>query len=107
MEMATAVSPIWDPEIRDRNLRHANEVRSGRSRIRKDLKARRRRLDESLLEEPHLQSMKIYDLLLNLPKVGRVKTTRILKRLEISHSRSVEGLTERQRRELLAVFRGW
>ena len=46
------------------------------------------------------------DLLMAAPKCGRVKSARIMEQCRISPSKTVGGLSERQRHELLAYFGG-
>jgi hypothetical protein len=40
-----------------------------------------------------------------VPKFGRVKATRFLTQARISHSKTVGGLSDRQRAELIGLFR--
>jgi hypothetical protein len=47
----------------------------------------------------------VFDLLLAVPKYGRVKVNKILGTCKISPSKTVGGLSERQRRELVALMR--
>ena len=49
---------------------------------------------------PYLQTAKVFDMLLALPKYGRVKATKILHSCRVSPSKTFGGLTERQRIEL-------
>ncbi len=49
---------------------------------------------------PYLQTAKVFDMLLALPKYGRVKATKILHSCRVSPSKTFGGLTERQRTEL-------
>jgi hypothetical protein len=44
-------------------------------------------------------------MLLAVPKYGRVKTNRILNHCRISPSKTIGGLSERQRTELVALLR--
>jgi hypothetical protein len=62
----------------------------------------------SVLREPpeFLQTAKVVDVLMATPKCGRVKSARILEQCRISPSKTVGGLSERQRAELLAYFGG-
>lgn len=53
------------------------------------------------LERGDLDTMRIYDALLAAPKYGRVKANRILTRTRISPSKTLGGMSVRQRRELL------
>jgi S13-like H2TH domain len=52
------------------------------------------------------KTAKVYDLLLALPKVGPAKAARSLSRCRIAPSKTVAGLSERQREELIGLFRG-
>jgi hypothetical protein len=89
-------------------LQRANEIRSRRAGLKRDLKAGRQPIDELLLAPPaYLETAKVFDLLLAAPKYGRVKVNKILTRCKISPGKTVGGLTERQQRELVAVLRSW
>ena len=82
-------------------LRKANEIRSQRAQLKKELKSGE--LDIiAVLENPpeFLKTAKVIDLLLVVPKFGRVKATRVLTRCRISQAKTVGGLSERQRTEL-------
>ena len=48
---------------------------------------------------------KVFDMLLAVPKYGRVKTNRILNQCRISPSKTIGGLSERQRTELVSLLR--
>ena len=63
--------------------------------------------DRRLLLEPpdYLATAKVFDLLLAVPKYGRVKVNKILGQCKISPSKTVGGLSERQRGELVALMR--
>ena len=57
-----------------------------------------------LLDPPeYLQTAKVFDLLLAVPKYGRVKVNRILTHCRISPSKTIGGLSQRQRNELVAT----
>jgi hypothetical protein len=43
-------------------------------------------------------------MLLAVPKFGRVKATRFLNQCRISQAKTVGGLSERQRSELIGLF---
>ena len=89
-------------------LQRANHVRSKRAQLKADLKQRRRRPSpRSCASRPSiLQTAKVVDVLMAAPKCGRVKSARILEQCRISPSKTVGGLSERQRAELLAYFGG-
>jgi hypothetical protein len=87
-------------------LQRANEIRSRRAQLKRDLKGGRQPIDELLLGPPaFLETAKVFDLLLAVPKYGRVKVNKILTQCKISPSKTVGGLSERQRRELVAFMR--
>jgi hypothetical protein len=87
-------------------LQRANEVRSERARLKRDLKAGRVQINGLLLDPPpYLQTAKVFDLLLAVPKYGRVKANRILGQCRISPSKTIGGLSERQRGELVSLLR--
>jgi S13-like H2TH domain len=48
---------------------------------------------------------KVFDLLVAVPTWGRIRANRLLNQARISPSKTVGGLSERQRRELLSLFR--
>ena len=88
-----------------RALRHANEIRSGRARLKKELALGRARIEEIIAQPPEsAETAKVYDLLLALPKIGPAKATRCLTQCRIAPSKTVAGLTERQRHELIGLF---
>ena len=87
-------------------LQRANDIRSRRAQLKRDLKAGRTPIHELLLDPPdYLQTAKVFDLLLAVPKYGRVKVNKILGQCRISPSKTFGGLSERQRGELVALLR--
>jgi hypothetical protein len=87
-------------------LKRANEIRTKRARLKRDLKAGRTQVHGLLLEPPdYLQTAKVFDLLLAVPKYGRVKANRILTQCRISPSKTIGGLSVRQRNELVSYLR--
>ena len=88
-------------------LERANEVRTRRAKLKKDLKAGRESIDNLLTEPPeYIKSMKVSDMLLAVPKYGRVKVNKVLTQCKISSSKTIGGLSERQRDELVRMLRG-
>ena len=86
-------------------LKRANEIRTRRATLKRDLKAGRVRIHDLLTEPPeYLQTAKVFDLLLAVPKYGRVKVNRILTHCRISPSKTIGGLSERQRNELVSYL---
>jgi len=89
-----------------RALRHANEIRSGRARLKKELALGRVGIEEIIAQPPEsAKTAKVYDLLLALPKIGPARATRCLTQCRIAPSKTVAGLSERQRHELIGLFR--
>ncbi|MGH2897906.1 MAG: integration host factor, actinobacterial type [Solirubrobacteraceae bacterium] len=94
-------------------LDRANDVRTRRARLKKDLKAGRVQIVALLADPPQcIETMKVFDLLLAVPKVGRVRVDRMLMQCRISQSKVVGrpgecggGVSDRQRAELLARLR--
>jgi hypothetical protein len=93
-----------EPSLQQRleALGRANEIRIGRGRLKREIKAGRKLLPPLLLDPPRLiETMKVADLLLAAPKLGGVKVNKALTYCNVSPMRSVGALTERQRRELV------
>ena len=87
-------------------LQRANEIRTQRARLKRDLKAARVSIHTLLLEPPeYLETAKVFDMLLAVPKYGRVKANKVLQQCRISPSKTIGGLSERQRAELISLLR--
>ncbi len=87
-------------------LNRANEIRTERAVLKRDLKAGRKSPHDLLLSPPEwLESMKIFDFLFALPKIGRVKANKILQVSRISPSKTIGGLSARQRAEIVSMLR--
>jgi hypothetical protein len=98
--------PERTTDQRMKALRKANDIRSQRAKLKRDLKAGKRKIETLLLDPPeYVLSAKTFDMLLAVPKLGRVKANRILSQCRISPSKTIGGLSERQRGELVAHLR--
>ena len=87
-------------------LDRANDVRTRRAKLKKDLKAGRASIHALLLDPPaYIETAKVFDLLLAVPKYGRVKVNKILTQCRCSPSKTIGGLSERQRNELARLLR--
>lgn len=87
-------------------LTRANEIRVARAQLKRDLKQRRVRIEQVIANPPdYVLTAKVYDMLVAVPRLGRVKVGRLLTQCRISQSKTVGGLSERQRTELLDMFR--
>ena len=95
------VTPERNLDQRLDALRAANEVRVLRAQLKRDLKAGRVSIGPLLLgPPPYVETARVFDMVLALPKYGRVKATKILQSCQVSPSKTFGGLTERQRAEL-------
>lgn len=116
MQTAAAAPPARTEEQRREALRRANDIRSTRARFKEQMKATGRGEDgktearnaavDLATEVPRwVGTMSAYDLLMAIPKVGRVKANRILNQCRISVSKTLGGMSDRQRVELVAQIR--
>jgi hypothetical protein len=98
-------APVRSLDQRMEALRRANEIRVERARLKKDLKVGEVAIT-GVLEDPpdFVLTAKVFDMLLAVPKFGRVKATRYLNQCRVSQSKTVGGLSERQRAELIALL---
>lgn len=102
----TSVTPIRTLEQRLEALRRANDIRSQRARLKKDLKQGTIKIDKILADPPeYIKTAKVVDVLLAVPNCGKVKSSKVLNHCRISPNKTVGGLSERQRRELVTFFR--
>ncbi|MGE4426900.1 MAG: integration host factor, actinobacterial type [Solirubrobacteraceae bacterium] len=87
-------------------LQRANDVRSRRAALKRDLKSGRRSIDQLLEKPPEwLETAKVVDMLMAVPKYGRVRAGKVLQQCRISASKTIGGLTPRQRTELVQALR--
>ena len=86
-------------------LKRANDVRVRRAQLKKDLKDGKVRIEQILGKPPEfVETAKVIDILMAVPKFGRVKAARFLNTCRISQSKTVGGLSDRQRTELIGLF---
>ena len=103
---AAGVAPERSLTQRMDALKRANDVRTRRAQLKRDLRSGRTQIHGLLLDPPeYLQTAKVFDLMLAVPKYGRVKVNRILTQCRISPSKTIGGLSERQRDELVSYLR--
>ena len=87
-------------------LARANLIRTERAQLKRDLKAGRLSIHTLLLNPPeYVETAKVFDMLLAVPKYGRVKVNKILALCRISPSKTIGGLSDRQRSELISLLR--
>ncbi len=98
--------PERSHDQRMRALEAANEIRTRRAQLKRDLKAGKVQIEGLLLDPPeYLETAKVFDMMLAVPKYGRVKVNRILNQCRVSPSKTIGGLSVRQRSELVALLR--
>ena len=102
----TVAAPERSLDQRMEALKRANEIRTARAQLKRDLKAGRRSIHDLLLEPPeYVETAKVFDMLLAVPKYGRVKVNKVLQLCRISPSKTIGGLSPRQRAELVSMLR--
>jgi hypothetical protein len=95
-----------EQRLRALDMEHANEARTARAALKKQLASGKIELVQILADPPPcVRTARVRDLLLVLPKIGSVRAARILAHCGIAHSKTLGGLTERQRGELTNFFR--
>jgi hypothetical protein len=100
-----AQAPLRSLDQRMEALQRANDIRVRRARLKKDLKDGRVQIEAILMDPPeYVSTAKVFDMLMAVPKFGRVKAARLLNHCRISQSKTVGGLSERQRAELVGLF---
>ena len=86
-------------------LRQANQVRGLRAKLKQDLRADKVRLELVLATRAdYLASAEVFDLLVAVPKIGPVKAGRLLTVARVSPSKTIGGLSERQRARLIELL---
>src|SRR5436305_12960556 len=97
-DMATERGPAPERSLTQRMdaLKRANDIRTRRANLKRDLKAGRVHIHGLLLDPPeYLETAKVCDLLLAVPQSGRVKVNRILTQRRISPSKAFRALYDR------------
>lgn len=88
-------------------LLKANHHRTARADWKKDVKhGRVNPLDVLTVPPAEFETMKVFDALMALPKHGRVKTNKVLQHARVSPSKTLGGMTARQRAEIVSLL-GW
>jgi hypothetical protein len=100
-----AQAPARSLDQRMDALKRANEIRVRRAKLKRDLKEGSVKIEEILSQPPdYVETAKVFDILMAVPKFGRVKAARLLNQCRISQSKTIGGLSDRQRGELVAQF---
>ena len=83
-------------------LRKANEIRAGRSQLKKDLASGHVQIADVIARPPACaETERVSVLLLAIPKYGNARVSRLLAKTRISDSKRLASLTDRQRAELI------
>ncbi len=113
MPLTTETAPVKPAMAPERSLTQrmealsrANDIRTRRAQLKRDLKGGQITIHALLLNPPeYLETAKVFDMLLSVPKYGRVKVNKVLQHCRISPSKTIGGLSERQRAELVSLLR--
>jgi chemotaxis response regulator CheB len=102
---SSSVASTRSPESRMNALRQANQVRSLRAKLKRDLREGTVRLEQILATRPgYLATAEVFDLLVAVPKIGPVKAAHLLNLAQISPSKTIVALSERQRSRLIELL---
>jgi hypothetical protein len=102
--MKQGATPTRTLEQRMTALKHAQEIRLYRARLKQEVKSGEVDVVD-LMDDPLCETMKVGDALIAQHRVGKTKRNRILTKTGISPGRSFGGLSERQREELIDALR--
>ena len=89
-----------------RSLDCANEIRTARARLKKDLASGHAQIEDVLAQPPlFATTATVSELLLAVPGFGPVRATRALTRCQIPYEKTAAGMSERQRVALITLLR--
>mgnify|MGYP001302551142 CR=1 FL=1 len=95
--------PQLSLEEKKRALKKAQRVRSERAKIRQELKAGKKSIREVLekVDNDVIAKMRVAYLLESLPRIGKVRTRKIMNEIGIDETRRIQGLGVRQKQALI------
>ncbi len=98
--------PPLTEEQRRQALEKAAIARRKRAELKEQLKSGRTSLRDLIerTQDEIVGKMKVSTVLESLPGVGRVRARKLMERLDISESRRMRGLGEKQKKNLLEEF---
>ncbi len=98
--------PKLSMEEKKKALKKAQEVRSQRAKIRQNLKSGKTTVRELLsdVNDDVIAKMRVVYLLESLPRIGKVKTKKIMSDIGIDETRRIQGLGNRQKQALIERF---
>ena len=106
MNNSESTTPARSPEQRLRALEKANDVRRARAELKRELAAGRIKLAQVLSDPPpSVRTARLRELLLAVPKFGPARVQRALAHCRIADAKTVAGLSDRQRSELIELLR--
>jgi hypothetical protein len=77
-----------------------------RAQLKRDLKGGRCSIHSLLTDPPpYVETAKVFDMLLAVPGYGRVKANKLLAQCRIAPSKTLGGLSQRQRDDLVSLVR--
>jgi hypothetical protein len=98
--------PPRSREQRQAALARANEVRVARAQLKRELAAGTIELAQLLSVPPaSAERAKVEELLLAVPRIGPARAQRALAHCRIAETKTVAGLSDRQRAELIDFLR--
>ncbi|HEY5822065.1 MAG TPA: integration host factor, actinobacterial type [Propionibacteriaceae bacterium] len=100
------IPPLSD-EQRQQARHAATEARRRRAEVKQALRTGERTLADVLGEAEHddvIAHAKVLDVLKALPRVGSVRATKVMERLDIAANRRLRGLGKHQLAALVAEF---
>lgn len=104
--MTAVACPDRSLEQRRAALAAANEIRSSRSRLKRDLRTGRENACRIVANPPAFtETMAVQDVLLATRRVGTVKAWKVLRSANLSPAKPLGSLTARQRDVLLDAMR--
>ncbi len=86
-------------------LQRANDIRTRRSVLKASIKDGNTSVVQALLEPPDWAlTMRVLDVLTAVPRVGQVKALKLLSRVYVAPTKTLGGLTDRQRCEIARLL---
>lgn len=103
--VASPIPPVRGREQRLAALQLANAIRVRRARLKREIREGAASVAGVLLDPPDWAAgMRVFDLLQAAPKFGPTKTQQVLRVVRVSSTKTVGGLSVRQRHELAGML---
>jgi hypothetical protein len=104
-----ALPPTLSPDARAAALEKAAAARRARAELKNLLKMGSLSLRDAIAQadtDPVIAKTKVLTVLESLPKLGKVKSRRVMDEVGIAESRRMQGLGEQQKARLLELIEG-